>query len=266
MGLRFCSIASGSKGNCIYVASDKCRLLVDIGISLKRVDEALSSLNATGKQIDGILLTHCHSDHISGVVTFVKKYGTEVFAPAGMIRGLQAKMGLTLGRKIIPIEECDFFVGDITVSPFEVSHDVQCLGFSFYSNGAKISVATDLGNVGNIVMSKMAGSDIVLIEANHDEQKLRNNPNYPRYLKERILSNRGHLSNARCGEIVTKLYEGGVKQVILGHLSESNNTPELALSTVKQILKNNFIEPDKDISIAVAVQEKMSAVYEVNVG
>jgi len=250
----------------MFVASDKCRLLVDVGISLKRADEALKALRIAGKQIDGILLTHCHSDHTSGVMAFVRAYGTEVYAPVSMIDSLYNQAGIILRRKIIPIEETDFFIGDITVSPFAVSHDVPCMGFSFYSDGAKISVATDLGSVGNIVMSKIAGSDIVLIEANHDEQRLKNNPKYPRHLKERILSNSGHLSNTRCGEVITKLYEGGVRQVILGHLSESNNTPELALNTVKEILRNNFIEPDRDIGIAVAVQEKMSAVYEINVG
>jgi len=266
MGLRVCSIASGSKGNCIYIASNKCCLLVDLGISLARVETALKSLGTTGGRIEGLLLTHCHSDHISGVESFVKKYGVYVFASTQMTDGLYGKLGVTLRRKIVPIEENDFFIGDITVSPFAVSHDVPCLGFSFYSDGAKISVATDLGSVGNIVMSKIADSDIVLIEANHDEQILKSNPKYPYHLKQRILSNCGHLSNTRCGEVITKLYEGGVKQVILGHLSESNNTPELALKTVKEILKNNFIEPDKDISITVAIQEKMSAVYEINVG
>jgi len=260
MAFKFCSIASGSSGNCIYVASDGCKLLVDAGISLKRIEDALRTLGVSGRQIDGILVTHSHGDHIGGVASFVKKYGTTVYCHADTARALYGKTGVTLQRKIVEIYENDFFVKDITVSPFAVSHDVHCLGYSLYNAGGKISIATDLGHICSVVINRIAGSDIVLIEANHCEQVLKNNPKYHIRLKERILSRRGHLSNHCCAAAITQLAKSGVKQVILGHLSENNNTPELALNTVKDILRENLVD---GIRIAVVTQEKMSAVYEI---
>ena len=264
MGFKFCSVASGSSGNCIYIASDGCRLLIDAGVPLKRIEASLHALGVSGEQIDGVLVTHSHGDHIGGVPAFVRKYGTQVYCHTDTCGTLYAKMGVTLQRKIARIDESDFFVKDITVSPFAVSHDVHCLGYSLYNAGGKISVATDLGHINSMVINRIAGSDIALIEANHDEQVLKNNPRYPDRLKARILSRSGHLSNASCGAAVAELARSGVKQVILGHLSENNNTPELALGTVKDILRGSLAELDNDVRVAVALQERMSAVYEIN--
>jgi len=137
------------------------------------------------------------------------------------------------------------------------------MGFGLYHQGAKISVVTDLGHACGIVMQKIAGSDIILIESNHDEDMLIQNPDYSRGLKDRILSSKGHLSNAACAEVVLRLAKTGLRQVLLGHLSDNNNTPELAINTVRQVLIDNSIDPDTDIRLAVALQGRMSAVYEI---
>ena len=263
MSFRICSIASGSKGNCAFVSSSACRLLVDVGITVKRVEQSLRALGVSATSIDGILVTHTHSDHIKGVASFASKYGVDVYCHDEVYDKMSKLLGLNAKLRLIPIFERDFFVKDITVSPFWVCHDVDCMGFAMYHRGAKISIATDLGHISASVMRKISGSDIALVEANHDEDKLRVNPEYPRYLKERILSARGHLSNESCGHAIVKLVASGVRQVILGHLSDSNNYPELALSTVQEILLDNGIDPS-GVRITVATQDRMSSVYKID--
>jgi len=256
MGLKLCSLSSGSRGNCILVASETTSLIVDAGISVSLVSKGLKLL---GLSSPGILITHAHSDHVANLCALTKKYAPDVFCHKDSFAAVNTKVR---GGRLIPVDG-DFFVGDLTVSPFKVSHDVPCVGYSIYNAGRKVSIVTDLGQVDEYALSALSGSDIVFIEANHDEDMVLGNPSYPYALKKRILSGKGHLSNTACALALLKIAKSGVKQVILGHLSQENNYPELAHGTVSRILTENGIKEGRDISIAVAGFCKPSNVFEV---
>ena len=219
MSLRICALASGSKGNCIFIGSERTSLLIDAGVSPRRIRKGLEAIGESLPR--DIVLTHSHSDHYK-------------YVPALVGSGLRLHYSRAMRRYIDEFDDADGFcgdicIGDITVSPFSVSHDVPCCGYSFYSEGSKVSVVTDLGFMPEKTLDAISDSDAVLLESNYDEAMLIANPNYPGYLKARIAGRRGHLSNAEAAECVAFLAGRGVKNIILGHLSEQNNTPETAL-------------------------------------
>lgn len=257
MGLMFCSIASGSSGNCIMVKSDLATVLVDVGIPAKRVDKSLAVLRQRTEHI-AVLLTHEHSDHVSGLAGFRKLHPGTTYACRDTCGNME-KSGCTV--PLTPFSG-DFYVGDITVSPFALSHDVPCVGYSFICRGKKISVLTDTGIADRRVIQRLSDSDLVMIESNHDEAMLAANQRYSYYLKKRITSDRGHLSNAACAEAAEVLCAGGVKQLILAHLSKENNYPELAYSTVYERLRFVGMK-DEEIKIEVARPDGMSGLYEI---
>lgn len=253
MALRICSIASGSKGNCIFVGSNRTSLLVDLGVSPRRVSSALAALGAADTR--DIFLTHTHSDHFR-------------YVPEAMKRGAALHYNRILhsgvaGRAEGEREEFsgDVCIGDITVSAFPVSHDVPCFGYSFYSEGSKVTVVTDLGIMPKSTLEAISDSDAVLIESNYDPDMLRANYCYPEYLKARIAGCRGHLSNQASAECVAYLASRGVKHIMLGHLSEQNNTPDAALTAACGALKKYNLAGSAEIT--VAVQSEMSEVMEV---
>jgi phosphoribosyl 1,2-cyclic phosphodiesterase len=256
MGLRICSLSSGSAGNCIFVASEKTRLLIDSGIPLARVEKSLRVLDCPCGDVS-VLVTHAHSDHICGVGALVRKYDAAVYS-----HYLCGGGGFG-ARRFCEFGDGDFYVGDLLVSPFRVSHDVPTVGFMIHGANGKISVLTDLGYLDDRTKERVADSDIIFIEANHDEDILRANDNYAYFLKKRILSRQGHLSNADCAAAVAYFAERGVKQVILGHLSRENNYPELAFNTVSNALADGGIEEGADVKIEVAPAERMSGLYGV---
>ena len=250
-----CCLGSGSSGNCIYVASESTVILIDQGLPVKRVDGCLKALAAPAAP--SIIVTHSHADHICQIPAFVKKHGSAVYCTADVCRALNSR-GVPENRLIRT--EGDFIIGDITVSPFAVSHDVPCVGYALYSGGCKVSVATDLGKTGDGLLDEMSDSDLVVIECNHDEDLVRSNPNYTEALKRRILSARGHLSNAACARAAVYLAERGVGQIILAHLSKENNYPELAESAVRAGL--NAAGCDR-VRLEVAPPDRMTGLYEI---
>lgn len=258
MSLKICSISSGSSGNCIFVSSATTNILVDVGVSALRVARALAVLKVNPAAAT-ILVTHSHSDHIGCVPAFCSRYGNLTYAHYGTSEILSDKMG-AYNKKVIPFGDEDFYIGDITVSSFKVSHDVPCVGYSFMSGGTKISLATDLGCIDNNIISRISDSDVVLLECNHDEQLLKNNPRYVPWLKKRILGDSGHLSNNACAAAAVSLAAGGVKQIILGHLSKENNYPELAYATVRLKLDSLGYT---GVQIEVASPDKLSGLYEI---
>lgn len=255
MGLKICSLGSGSSGNCVYVASATTAILIDEGIPVRRIEGCLRVLGCP--KIPALVITHAHGDHIGQVPAFVRRYNSEVYCAEDSYRELIRK-GVPFHR--LMRFDGDFFIGDITVSPFSVSHDVPCLGYSFTAGGSKISVATDIGVIPDKVIGFMADSDVVMLECNHDESLVRANPKYSESLKRRILSARGHLSNAACADAAVKLAGCGVKQIILAHLSKENNYPELAYSAVSDALKNAGFD---SVAVEVAPPDKMTGLYEV---
>ena len=237
--MRLCSIASGSSGNCIYVGSDSTHLLVDAGISGKRVEQGLHALELTGKDIDGILVTHEHSDHIRGLKTLLKRTDIPLFAPRTVASRLWGMLPESDGKlNPIPVET-EITLGDLRYTAFPTPHDTpQSVGYRLEDGTHTFCLCTDLGHVTDVVLDYLTDADAVVIEANHDEEMLKLGP-YPVPLKRRILSDNGHLSNHACARLAVTLAEHGTEQFVLGHISKENNTPRLAYDTVAEALNRS---------------------------
>lgn len=268
--MRLCSIASGSSGNCIYVGSEATHLLVDAGISGKRTEEGLAGLGLTGRDLDGILITHEHSDHIKGLSTLAKKYEIPIYATGGTIQAIQA--GITRGKLgwIDPElfqeirEDRKFTVKDLTVNPMKISHDAaQPVAYRIGYGSRHIGICTDLGTYNDYTVECLKGMDVLLLEANHDVHMLQVG-SYPYYLKQRILGDRGHLSNENSGRLLCRVLHDGLKEIILGHLSKENNLPELAYEAVRMEI-NMGDNPYKasDFKLTVARRDEVSDVAEI---
>ena len=265
--MRMVSIASGSSGNCIYVGSDDTHLLVDAGISKKRIEAGLEKLEIKGDELDGILVTHEHSDHIQGLGVFSRKYGVPIYATPGTIEGI--KSSSSLGKlpdgilHPITVDE-KFTLGDITVDPFAISHDAnEPSGYRMECGGKAAAVATDLGIYNDYIVKKLENLDAVLLEANHDVNMLQVGK-YPYYLKRRILGDKGHLSNETAGQLLCRLLHDNMKQILLGHLSRENNYEALAYETVcAEVTMGDNPYKAKDFRIDVAHRDTASEVVEV---
>mgnify|MGYP000860838596 CR=1 FL=1 len=233
--MKLCSIASGSSGNCIYVGSDNTNLLVDAGISAKRIENGLNGIDIQPDTIQGILITHEHSDHISGLGILVRKYQMPVYTTyetACAIRRIKSLGDLPEEsfRYIKPNE--GFQINDISIEPFSTSHDaVNPVCYTMRSEGHKVGIATDLGKYDDYIISNLTDSELLLVEANHDVNMLMAG-RYPYYLKQRILGERGHLSNDTSADLISKLMNGKLQHILLAHLSKENNYEELAYETV----------------------------------
>lgn len=257
------SLSSGSKGNSIFVSGGGVKVLIDDGLTLINIEERLKRIGENGDDIDAILLTHEHCDHLSGVKNFLKKHkNTKIFIPA-FVKEMALDCIIALPLKQVEwFDSSDFQVKDLQVSCFLLPHDSNyCVGYSLKCDGKKVSVATDLGFVSNDTLRSLAGSDILFLESNHDESLLRQNLKYPAKTKKRILSDNGHLSNLACGLAIVSLAPSGLKQVVLSHLSGDNNTPNLAYSTVKKILLEHGIDEGKHLCVDVAFQNEIGTIF-----
>lgn len=253
MGVKFLPIASSSKGNCTYVGSDDTNILIDCGISAKQTVQALEQSNIDIKNIDALFITHEHSDHIKGAGVLARKYKIPIYATTKTWDAIikSDKLGKIDDRLICYVyKEEEFILNDIKILPFSVSHDaVDTVGYNIFIENKKISVCTDLGVVTENVKEKLSNSNVILIESNHDV-KMVETGSYPYMLKTRILGHNGHLSNVSCGQLILSLEHDNLEHIFLGHLSEENNRPILALDTVKNILDcNNF---NKNVKIKLA--------------
>ena len=235
--MRLCSIASGSSGNCIYIGHASTHLLVDAGISGKRIEQGLAQIGVDPKDLSGILITHEHSDHIQGIGVMARKYGIPLYGTVetfcAMKKGKTSigKVDDTLFQQIFP--ETPWEIGEISVTPFSVSHDAaNPVAYIFEAEGKKIGMATDLGVYTEKTIHYLEGSEILYLESNHDVNMLMVG-GYPYYLKQRIVGEHGHLSNDTAAELLCKLHHDKLQHVLLAHLSKENNYPELAYETVK---------------------------------
>jgi len=264
MPLAFCPLFSGSSGNAIYVSSGDVRLLVDAGVSGLRTKQALLSIGVSPEQLTAILVTHEHADHTMGVGVLSRRYNLPVYATGATWRAMLARVGAIEPRNVREFQSgSDFFIGDMGVVPFSIPHDAaDPVGFCFETRGLKASVATDLGYIREDWLSCVSGSDILLLESNHDVDMLRAGP-YPYDLKHRILSRKGHLSNDDAGRAAVKLAARGVRHFMLGHLSAENNFPELALETVCAALRDEGIVPGEDIRVELTWRDRVSSLYVV---
>jgi len=234
--MRMMSIASGSSGNAVYVGTDDTHLLVDTGISMKRIEEGLKKLELTGRDISGILISHEHSDHVSGIGPLLRKYHIPVYATEGTINAVLRSSSVgKLDRELFNTIKSDssFYLGDIKVMPFATSHDAaEPVMFSFKVGNVKTAVATDLGEYDAKTVAALNNLKAVYLEANHDIKMLQTGP-YPYPLKQRILGKRGHLSNETAGRLLAEILNDKTEYVFLSHLSKENNLPELAYEAVR---------------------------------
>jgi len=234
--MKVCSIASGSSGNCIYVGDEKNHILIDAGISRKRIVEGLNQIGVSPEELDAIFVTHEHSDHIQGIYMMVKMFGIPVFATGGTLDGICMKdnKGVMGREKLYQLYADEAVqVGNMRIMPFRMSHDAaEPVCYTVESGRQKLGIATDLGMFDDYIINHLEGCDILLLEANHDISMLEAGK-YPYSLKRRILSDRGHLSNEASGQLLCRLFQNRLKYAFLAHLSKENNYPQLAYEAVK---------------------------------
>lgn len=242
MTIDFCSIVSGSSGNCQFIQSGNTKLLVDAGLSGKKIQEGLSSIDIDPKEINGILITHEHSDHILGAGILSRRFDIPIYANQGTWEGMEKAIGKISDKNIMIIDNKDFEIGNLGIQPFSVYHDSNDpFGYSFYCGNKKASILMDTGMVDENIVNTIKGSDILMIESNHDVDMLKVG-SYPFFLKKRVLGKWGHLSNEDSGKIITEAITNDQATVILGHLSRENNFPELAYETVRSIVRGRDMD------------------------
>ena len=264
--MNLCSIASGSSGNCIYTGTEKTGILIDVGISAKRIEQGLASIDRNIKEIKGIFISHEHSDHIKGLGVLARKYHIPIYGTKGTIQAIKnctslGEIHTELYREIHPEE--DVKIEDLVVQPFRISHDAaEPVAYRMESGGKSAAIATDLGFYNQKIVDKLQNLDVLLLESNHDTHMVEVG-GYPYPLKRRILSDRGHLSNESAGKLLCHLLHDDLKAVFLGHLSKENNYEELAYETVKlEIALGSEKYKPEDFLIEVAKRDSVSRMIE----
>ena len=264
MSLKFCSFASGSSGNCYLVKSDETAILIDAGISGKRILEGLDETDTPRDDIAAVLVTHEHSDHVQSLRVMTKRL------PEAAVYANEATWEHI--EKPVPEERREFFttgeafeIGDLTIKPFPVPHDAaEPVGFSIFADGRQITICTDAGYITDEMYEEILEADLLLLEANHEKEMLLFG-RYPYPLKQRILGDEGHLSNLTCGEGLCRIVNENPKkrQVLLGHMSQQNNTPEVAMQAIINTLEEESIFTGDDLKIDVVLRDCMSRIYEL---
>lgn len=245
MSVNFFPIASGSDGNCTYVGTKSTHILIDAGLSGKKVQTALEEEGLSGDMIDAIFITHEHQDHVIGVGILSRRFNIPIYATeetwAEMER-LKLLGKVESYNKFCVYDGQPCAIQDIKITPFQIPHDAsQPVGYAIDTINHKVSVVTDIGHITTIIREYMVNSDIILVESNHDVEMLKNGP-YPIHLKERVLGELGHLSNENCGALLDLVIKNSVNvpsHICLGHLSKENNHPDIALETVANVLNTS---------------------------
>ncbi len=252
---KVCQLFSGSSGNSIYIDSQGTKILVDAGVSAKRLTGALADIGENPQELSAIFVTHEHSDHIKGIRVFAKKYNIPIFAEENVLEKLYEGGHIADNVTADKISD-DMELCGVEISPFYNSHDsIACVGYRFnLKDGRSVSVCTDTGCITDDARKKIAGSDLVFLESNHEVTMLENGP-YPYPLKQRILSSHGHLSNDACSEFALELVKSGTTRLVLSHLSKENNYPSLALQTTLSKLSDNGLTENVDFRLRVSAEE-----------
>lgn len=264
MGLEFCSFASGSSGNCYMVKSQNTALLIDAGISGKKIFEGIAGAGLENGCVDGILITHEHSDHIKSLRIVTKKCASAVVY-SNISTWEYIKDTVPQDRQIVFETGKEFVIGDITVKAFKTFHDAaEPVGFSFYHEGKQVSILTDTGCISPAMIEEIHSADLLALEANHDPHVLQF-CGYPYHIKRRILGDNGHLSNEAAGECLCRIVEKSEKKrrILLSHLSKENNTPDMAKITIENVLEDRGIRISEDLEITVLMRDGNSPLFEV---
>ncbi len=263
----YCSIASGSSGNCTFAGTDNTSILIDAGIAGKRIEQGLHMLERTPEELDGILVTHEHIDHIKSIGMLSRKYGIPIYGTRGTLNYIlgcssMGRLDPTLFHEIREDER--FRIGDLEVLPFQISHDAaQPVGYRLSDGKSSFAVATDMGSYDAYTIAHLSGLDGLLLESNHDVNMLEVGP-YPYPLKRRILGEYGHMSNELAGQLLGEILHDGMKSVLLGHLSKENNYEALAYATVtSEITLGDNPYRGEDFDISVASREHPSQRYHI---
>ncbi len=259
--MRYCALFSGSSGNCTYVATKAGGVLVDAGVSAKRIETALAAREIDPRSIRAVLVTHEHSDHIAGIKVLCKRYGWPVLGSVGTLDALAQGDRVSPQARLYALESGKALtIADMRVLPFATPHDSRAsLGFRFDSDGRSLALATDMGYVTPSVLESILGCQTVHIESNHDPVMLQNGP-YPYSLKMRILGERGHLSNDACAAVLPRLVQAGATRIALAHLSQHNNTPRLAQETAIGALTTAGVTVGRDCLLWVAQPDSTQSV------
>ena len=265
--MELCSIASGSSGNCIYVGTQDTHLLVDSGISGKKIEGGLNAIGRSCRDIDGILITHEHSDHVCGLGVISRKYHIPIYATEGTINALKGykSLGKIEEDLFVPIEADEpFLIKDLTVNPMKISHDAaQPVAYRFKHGRKKAAIATDMGTYNDYTIECLKGMDALFLEANHDINMVQVGP-YPYSLKQRILGDHGHLSNEHSGKLLGLIAHDHLQSVVLGHLSKENNMPQLAYETVRvELLMGKNAYTGSEFPISVAKRDTVSPIIRI---
>jgi len=250
--LKFCSLYSGSSGNCLFVQSKNTKILVDCGTSLKKVCEGLASINSSIEEIDAILVTHEHSDHVKSLSLVSHKFDIPVFANLETWNAIPDYTTKIASHNInIFKNDRDFKLNELTIHPFSTPHEAaNSCGFNIHDGKKKLSIATDLGHINKKILKQLERSSFILLESNYEPEILKVSK-YPFYLKRRIAGPNGHLSNTEASQTISSLMDKDLKEVMLGHLSKENNIPELAYQTVvNELIENNTDIKSLKLSVA----------------
>lgn len=240
MSLRFTVLASGSTGNATVVSTDAATVLVDVGLSGKKVETLMELRGVSGSDLDAIFVTHEHSDHIKGLGAFARKYEVPVYANEKTWAAMAKQVGeLPDEQRRVLAADSEMEIADLRIESYAISHDAaEPVGYCFQADGVKLGLATDMGYMSDKVMRKLLGADVLVLESNHDIEMLRMG-RYPWNIKRRILGDTGHLSNEAAGEALCRLLNGTTRRVYLAHLSLQHNLMDLAKLTVNTVLEDN---------------------------
>ena len=261
MSLSISPLFSSSSGNCTYIESDQTSLLIDAGMAGGTLERAICDIGKKPGDLAAILITHEHMDHIKGAGVLSRKYDIPIYANAPTWECMEKKIGEIPSRNIRLIDDGEFFIRDICVQSVPLSHDAaKPVGYALAAKGRKVGVLTDTGRITGGMLDAYEGSAIVLLESNHDVDMLRGG-RYPYYLKSRILSNKGHLSNADAACYAIELVKRGIKGILLGHISRENNHKKLAYDTTCAALRDQGICVGKDVALAAARRSCVTGYY-----
>jgi phosphoribosyl 1,2-cyclic phosphodiesterase len=262
--VKFCSLFSGSSGNCLLFGTEKTKILIDAGLSRKAIFNALNRIDQRPEEIKGILLTHEHADHVKGVGILSRTLDIPVYATWGTWQGCMSSVGAVSDKNRVCIEANKTFeIDDLTILPYSIPHDANDpVGFCMMADNKKVVVATDLGKMTKSLLKVFEKSDLLFLESNHDVDMLMIG-SYPPYLKQRILGDKGHLCNEVAAKTAAYMVKTGVTRVVLGHLSEKNNFKELAYITTANEMKKEGIVPGIDVTVEVADRYTVGCVYDL---